>query len=115
MLLQPSRLEPVSSDPYIVLHHDVLTPKESNELLQLIDEEEDTKGVSYQSLKLSKLAQKKLGRISRLLGLEIAELDPWTGRRHGHEHITKLEHSSELKHVARLMLNVRVIQRGLIK
>ncbi|KMZ06860.1 prolyl 4-hydroxylase subunit alpha-1 isoform X1 [Drosophila simulans] len=111
LLLQPSRLEPISSDPYIVLHHDVLTPKESGELLELIDEE-DAKGVSYQSLKLSKLAQKKLGRISRLLGLETGDLDPWTGRRHGHEHITKLEDSSELQHVARLMLNLQAPGMG---
>jgi len=100
-------LEPLSSDPYIVLHHDVLTPNESAQLLELIDEE-DTKSVrSYQPLKLSKLAQKKLRRISHLLGLETGDLGPWTGRRHGHEHTTKLEDGSQLGNVARVMLNVR--------
>ncbi|XP_039231285.1 prolyl 4-hydroxylase subunit alpha-1 [Drosophila yakuba] len=111
LLLQPSRLEPISSDPYIVLHHDVLTPKQTGELLELVDEEE-AKGVSYQPLKLSKLAQKKLGRISPHLGLEFGSLDPWTGRRHGHEHITKLEDSSDVQHVARAMLNLQAPGMG---
>ncbi|XP_050744578.1 prolyl 4-hydroxylase subunit alpha-2 [Drosophila biarmipes] len=106
LLLQPSRLEPLSSDPYVVLHHDVLTPKESAQLLELIDEEDTNAVGSYQPLKLSKLAQKKLKKINHL-GLETGELDAWTGRRHGHEHSTKLEDSSQLGNVARVMLNLQ--------
>ncbi|EDV53060.2 prolyl 4-hydroxylase subunit alpha-1 [Drosophila erecta] len=111
LLLQPSRLEPMSSDPHIVLHHDVLTPKQSGELLELMDEQ-DAKGVSYQALKLAKLAQKKLARISAHLGPETGHLAAWTGRRHGHEHIPKLEDSSELQHAARVMLNLQAPGMG---
>ncbi|KAH8362870.1 hypothetical protein KR084_002102 [Drosophila pseudotakahashii] len=109
LLLQPSRLEPLSLDPYIALHHDVVSPREIAQLLELIDEEEDdtNKVRSYQPLKLSKMGQKKLKRINYRLGLETRDLDPWTGRRHGHGHATKLEDSSQRGNVARVMLNLQ--------
>lgn len=110
--MQPARLEFLSSEPHIVLHHDVLTPKQADQLLELMDEEEEpsktNRGASYQPMKFSKLAQKKLRSVYQRLGLR-HEQSPWQGRRHGHGHATKLESNSEFGrgHAARGMLNVR--------
>nr|XP_017020882.1 prolyl 4-hydroxylase subunit alpha-1 [Drosophila kikkawai] len=119
-LLQPAKLEPLSSDPHIVLHHDVLTAKQAEQLMELMDEEEESaasRGVSYQPMKLSKLAQKKLKSVYRRLGLshQAGESpNPWQGRRHGHGHATVLEKDSELGrgHAARGMLSLQAPGMG---
>ncbi|XP_001357667.4 prolyl 4-hydroxylase subunit alpha-2 isoform X1 [Drosophila pseudoobscura] len=112
-LLQPARVELLSSDPYIALHHDVLTLKQSDQLLELMDEEEMGKGASYQPLKFSMLAQKKLRGIHHQLGHVRGEKDLWEGRRHGHEHTTKPEEPVRGQyHQTRVMLNLQAPGMG---
>ncbi|KAH8280884.1 hypothetical protein KR054_003104 [Drosophila jambulina] len=121
-LLQPAKLELLSLDPHIVLHHDVLTAKQTDQLLELMDEEEEehsaNRGVSFQPMKLSKLGQKKLKSVYQRLGLvghgSWESPSPWQGRRHGHGHASELEKDSELGrgHAARGMLSLQAPGMG---
>ncbi|KAH8247294.1 hypothetical protein KR038_001642, partial [Drosophila bunnanda] len=116
-LLQPQKLEPLSLEPHIVLHHDVLTAKQTDQLLELMDEDEEKAGVSYQPMKLSKLGQKKMRTVYQRLGLSHEPWEspsPWQGRRHGHGHTSELEKDSQLGrgHAARGMLSLQAPGMG---
>ncbi|BFF93073.1 prolyl 4-hydroxylase subunit alpha-2 [Drosophila madeirensis] len=114
-ILQPVRVELLCSDPYIALHHDVLTLKQSDQLLGLMDVEEETgRGASHQPLKFSMLAQKKLRTIRHQMGHVSGEMDPWEGRRHGHEHTTRPEESAQgqLHQTRVIMLNLQAPGMG---
>ncbi|XP_022211021.2 prolyl 4-hydroxylase subunit alpha-2 [Drosophila obscura] len=112
-ILQPVRVELLSSDPHIALSHDVLTLKQSDQLVGMMDEEETRKGASHQPLKVSMLAQKKLRSIHHQLGHVSGEKDHWEGRRHGHEHTTKPEEPVRWQcHQTRVMLNLQAPGMG---
>ncbi|KAH8271298.1 hypothetical protein KR018_006069, partial [Drosophila ironensis] len=114
-LLQPARLEPLSSDPPIVLYHNVLTRKQTDQLLELTDEPEEEevptkRRLGYQPLQLSKLAQKKLRSIQHHLGNEkdVHREITWQGRRQGHEHTIASSRPEEYpEHAARVVLNLQ--------
>lgn len=105
-LLQPARLEPLSSDPQVVLYHNVMTLKQTDQLLELADEQKDSRP-GYQPLEFSKLAQKRLKSILRHLDGETGvQESAWEARRHSHEHTTTRMKDNP-GHAARGMLKVR--------
>ncbi|KAH8313493.1 hypothetical protein KR067_006920, partial [Drosophila pandora] len=110
-LLQPARLEPLSLDPHVVLYHNVMTLKQTDQLLELTDEQKDSRP-GYQPLEFSKLAQKKLKSILHHLDDKKGVQKPaWEARRHSHEHTTsRLEDNPG--HVARGMLKLQEAGMG---
>lgn len=111
--LRMLRLEQLSEDPHIMLYHDVISFRQADKLIALLNdkqEEQQSMGVAtFAPLEIGKLGQQMLRGINYQLGVGEAEL--WQARRHSHEHVTEPEVAStttgHVGHVARAMLNVR--------
>ncbi|EDW84465.2 uncharacterized protein Dwil_GK13122 [Drosophila willistoni] len=121
-ILTPLRLEILRADPYIALHHDVLTIKQTEQLVELIDEDEmdnNSDEPAFKSLQFSKLAQRKLSRsLYPQLGQDGAVNMRWRPRRHSHHNVMEtvrpLSPSSTgpTHSTARVMLNLQPAQMG---
>jgi len=110
--LRMLRLEQLSEDPHIMLYHDVISFRQVDKLISLLDDKPDElkpKGVvSFAPMEVSKLGQKMLRRIN--YQLDVGQAEMWQARRHSHEHVTEpttTGHVGQVGHVARAMLNVR--------
>ncbi|KAH8312835.1 hypothetical protein KR044_013155 [Drosophila immigrans] len=120
--LRMSRLEQLSEDPYIMLHHDVLSSSQADKLLELLDDKPEQQpsskvAATFAPMELSRLGQKMLRGINYQLD-NVGRL--WQARRHSHEHVTATEVASttgtgtgkEEQHVARAMLQLHESKLG---
>ncbi|KAM8706638.1 hypothetical protein ACLKA7_010838 [Drosophila subpalustris] len=117
--LRMLRLEQLSEDPHITLYHDVISIRQADKLISLLDDrehEQQPKGVApFAPMEVSKLGQKMLRGINYQLG-GLGQMELWQARRHSHEHVTESEVPSTTtgheKHVARAMLNLKDSKLG---
>ncbi|XP_017846225.1 prolyl 4-hydroxylase subunit alpha-1 [Drosophila busckii] len=101
------RLEQLSADPYIMLYHNMLSPKQTAELVSWLDPQ----------MKFNTLAQQQLLAISRQLDLVAnKQLPPlWQARRHSHEHVSTTlasEQQQQQQGHSLGMLNLRAAKLG---
>ncbi|XP_034484386.1 prolyl 4-hydroxylase subunit alpha-2 [Drosophila innubila] len=119
--LRMLRLEQLSEDPHIMLYHDVISFRQADKLISLVDDkpdEQQLKGVAtFAPMEVSKLGLKLLRGIHNQLDVGQAEM--WQARRHSHEHVTEPEvpstttgHVGQVEHVARAMLNLNESKLG---
>ncbi|XP_030369281.1 prolyl 4-hydroxylase subunit alpha-2 [Scaptodrosophila lebanonensis] len=116
-LLNPHRLEQLSQDPYIVLYHDVIGERQIEELLTLLDEDEtNSSNTFYEKLQFTKLAQKKLRRLTQAVaqreGHMMVDFGSWEARRYGHEHVAAAHSTEAASHAARVMFNLQQSRLG---
>ncbi|KAH8381547.1 hypothetical protein KR093_007815 [Drosophila rubida] len=120
--LRMLRLEQLSEDPHIMLYHDVLSFRQTNKLISLLDDKPQQQrskaASSFAPMELSRLGQKMLRGINYQLDDvgQPAELSLWQARRHSHEHVTAPEVASttaeHVQHVARAMLQLHESKLG---
>ncbi|XP_062125961.1 prolyl 4-hydroxylase subunit alpha-2 [Drosophila sulfurigaster albostrigata] len=120
--LRMLRLEQLSEDPHITLYHNVLSFRQADKLITLLDDkaEQHTKvAATFAPMELSKLGQKMLRGINYQLANvghpeEPLSLPLWQARRHSHEHVTATEvaEAEHVQHVARAMLQLHEPKLG---
>ncbi|KAH8406992.1 hypothetical protein KR222_003531, partial [Zaprionus bogoriensis] len=123
--LRMLRLEPLSEDPHIMLYHDVLSSRQTEQLISSLADETHqraTGAAAFTPLRFDDVGKKLLRSVHYQLGLDGQELlgMRWQARRHSHEHVTAPEVPSgptslpqpEAEHAARAMLSLQESRLG---
>ncbi|XP_002000031.3 prolyl 4-hydroxylase subunit alpha-3 [Drosophila mojavensis] len=114
--LRMLRLEQLSEEPYIMLYHDVLSSKQTERLIGMLDElpqQRRSRREAFEPLQFTKLAQRRLRGIHSQLGIGGVEPELWQARRHSHEHVTPpTDPPSIAEHAARALLSLQEARLG---
>lgn len=106
------RLELLSEDPYIALYHDVLSSRQTEQLIGALTVDPQyqwTNEATFAPMRFTNVnMEKTLRGLHHQLGLSRGEPSKWQARRHSHEHVTApLMPSETAEEAARAMLTVR--------
>lgn len=110
--LRMLRQELLSEDPYIALYHNVLSSRQTEQLIDSLTVEalyQWTEEAAFAPMRFTNVdIEKTLRGVHYQLGLSRGEPSTWQARRHSHEHVTApLVPAETGEEAARAMLTVR--------